>query len=201
MTQAPHHIQVKHFTGPEVTPWLPELAQLRIDVFREYPYVYEGTTAYEMTYLEKYARSLKSIFVVAFDENNRVLGASTGLPLADADPAFQSPFIVQQIPLETVFYFGESVLAPAARGQGIGHRFFDERESFAQANGFEIAAFCAVERPPEHPRLPADYRPHDDFWHKRGYARQSAMRCQFAWKDVGESEETEKEMVFWLRRL
>src|SRR3712207_8363574 len=59
---------------------------------------------------------------------------------------------------EAVYYFGESVLLPAYRRRGIGHAFFDAREQAALEYGFRIAAFCAVERPADDPRMPPDYR-------------------------------------------
>ena len=71
----------------------------------------------------------------------------------------------------SIFYCGESVLEPAYRGHGIGHRFFDLREAHARAlGGFRSITFCAVVRPPDHPQRPAEYRPLDAFWRKRGYA-------------------------------
>lgn len=201
LTYIPENITLKRLIGPEATPWLPQLAELRNEVFREFPLVYEGVMARGMVYLEQYARSLKSIFVVALGDKDAVLGVSVGLPLTDAPPAFQSPFIAQQVPPEDVFYFGESVLAPAARGVGIGHRFFDEREAFAQANGFGIAAFCVEDISPDSLEQPPEYRPHDDFWHERGYAMQPAMAFRFASTDQENNGDTGKNMVFWLRRL
>lgn len=45
----------------------------------------------------------------------QVAGASTALPMLDADQAFQAPFIEAGWDLERVYYFGESVLLPAYR--------------------------------------------------------------------------------------
>ena len=64
LTYIPENI-TPAFDYREATPWLPQLAELRNEVFREFPLVYEGVMARGMVYLEQYARSLKSIFVVA----------------------------------------------------------------------------------------------------------------------------------------
>jgi GNAT superfamily N-acetyltransferase len=188
-------------TGEAVAPYLGDLARLRIAVFRDYPYLYEGSAAYESDYLAAYARSPRSVFVLALD-GDEVVGASTGIPLLDDQPAFQAPFRAQGHALEQVFYFGESVLLRAYRGQGIGHRFFDEREAHARRlGGFALTAFCAVERPHDDPRRPADYRPNDVFWSKRGYRRQHDLFCELSWREPGQAAASSHLLRFWLRPL
>jgi GNAT superfamily N-acetyltransferase len=139
-------LNVQTFTGNAVGPYLDAVAELRIAVFRDWPYLYDGTRDYEKKYLATYARSPESLFVLAL-EGERVIGASTGIPLIDETAAFQQPFIERGIALADVFYFGESVLLKEYRGRGLGHRFFDEREAYARRLGrFTLTAFCAVER-------------------------------------------------------
>lgn len=194
-------IEVITCAGEAVAPYVGDLARLRIAVFREYPYLYEGDAAYEQRYLTAYARSPRSVFVLALD-GGRVVGASTGLPLADDGEAFHRPFLESGIPLDEVFYFGESVLLRDYRGQGLGHRFFDEREAHARRlGGFRLTAFCAVERADDDPRRPAGYRPNDAFWRKRGYVRQEDMFCALEWKEPGDSGPSVHSLRFWLRPL
>ena len=194
-------IDVITCVGEAVAPYVSDLARLRIAVFREYPYLYEGDAAYEQRYLTAYARSPRSLFVLALDEG-RVVGASTGLPLADDGEAFHRPFLERGLPLAEVFYFGESVLLREYRGKGLGHRFFDEREAHARRlGGFRLTAFCAVERAEDDPRRPAGYRPNDAFWRKRGYARQEDMFCTLEWKEPGDTAPRAHPLRFWLRPL
>ena len=135
-------VEIRPVSGIAVEPWLDELAELRIRIFRDYPYLSHGSAEYERDYLDRYARSKQSVVVLAM-EYNRLIGAATGLPLSDADPEFVAPFERHGPPPEQVFYFGESVLLPAYRGEGVGHRFFDLRELYAQDFGYSLTAFCA----------------------------------------------------------
>ncbi|MDQ8183805.1 GNAT family N-acetyltransferase [Pelagicoccus sp. SDUM812005] len=187
--------------GSEVRPYVPDLASLRIEVFREYPYLYEGSLDYESDYLLSYAKSARSVFALAFD-GEAVVGVSTGLPLAEADGDFAEPFLKNGYEMERIFYFGESVLRRGYRGRGIGSRFMRERERHARSLGdFDSCAFCAVQRAADDPRRPAGYQDLSGFWRKYGFEEQPALETSFSWKEIGESEESPKAMRFWLKRL
>jgi len=190
-------IDVRRISGEAVKPYLADLACLRIQVFREFPYLYEGDETYESDYLTSYADSARSVIVLARD-GAQVIGVSTGLPLREADEAFRQPFVKAGIDVDRVFYLGESVLLPAYRGQGLGHRFFDEREAHASERGFALTAFCAVQRPSDHPLRPADYRPHDVFWTKRGYVKRPELQVTLPWNQV-DGREVENVLTFWTR--
>ena len=193
-------LHIIHCAGEAVEPYLEDLARLRTTVFRDYPYLYEGSTDNESDHLAAYARSPGSVFVLALDDE-QIVGVATGIPLKDDQMAFQLPFRKKGLALEQIFYFGESVLLYAYRGKGLGHRFFDEREMHARRLGFKLAAFCAVERDEHDPRRPADYRPKDAFWTQRGYHRQHDLFCELSWRDLGHAEPTPHLMRFWLRSL
>lgn len=179
---------------------LPELARLRIAVFRAFPYLYDGDMAYEERYLRAYADSPGAIVVGAWD-GARLIGAATGAPMEDHAAEFARPFAERGFDLADIFYCGESVLLAGYRGQGVGHAFFDHREAQARALGRSLACFCAVIRPDDHPARPPDYAPLDPFWRKRGYHPVEGLVAAFPWRDIGDSAETEKPMQFWMREL
>ncbi|WP_234185972.1 GNAT family N-acetyltransferase [Shinella sp. NM-101] len=192
-------MQIEIVHGKAVAPHVADLARLRIAVFHAFPYLYAGSEAYEAAYLQTYAQSPESLFVLALD-GERIVGASTGVPMTDASEEFRAPFAAAGIDPATVFYFGESVLLPGYRGRGLGVRFFEEREAYSRRLGrFDWCAFCAVERPKDHPLRPADYAPLDDFWGRRGYTRRADLSTMLSWQDIGEAQETEKPMSFWLK--
>ncbi len=43
--------QLRQLHGQELGPWLDVLGKLRIRVFREFPYLYDGSLEYERDYL------------------------------------------------------------------------------------------------------------------------------------------------------
>ncbi len=189
-------VDISTVTGAAIAPWLDALAALRIQVFRDWPYLYEGTLEYERSYLQRYVDAEQGLMVLAHD-GDALIGASSGLPMAAADAEFQQPFLDADPGVDQVFYFGESVLHPQWRGQGLGHRFFDLREAFARQCGYPFVAFCAVQRPADHPSRPAASRDLTPFWRGRGYQPLANRQCQFHWTDVGETEQSIKPMQFW----
>lgn len=190
-----------HKIGADFESVFDDLAALRIEVFRAYPYLYEGTLAYEKPYLQTYSRSLRAFLLAVYD-GPKMIGATTCIPLSDETPEVQAPFLKAGYPLEEVFYFGESILLPAYRGRGMGHLFFEERERHAASFGtYRMMCFCAVDRPLDHPLRPEGYEPLDTFWAKRGYVRTPELESWFSWKDIGEEAESEKKMVYWVRPI
>lgn len=193
-----YSIQAIH--GEDIEPWLDGLGKLRIEVFREFPYLYDGDEAYESNYLRRYLNAVGSVIFVVTDDQGRLVGATTGLPMKEEGPEFREPLERAGIDIREVFYMGESVLLPEWRGRGIGHEFFERREAHALNLGCRANTFCAVDRSEDHPARPADYRPLDAFWMKRGYLRCEEIKARFPWKEIGQAEETEQTLTFWMKR-
>jgi GNAT superfamily N-acetyltransferase len=191
---------VRVLSGAALDAALDGVAALRITVFRDWPYLYDGTLEYERRYLQTYRNSPEAILVGAF-AGERLVGASTGTPMEDHAEEFAAPLAAIGLPLETIFYCAESVLLPEWRGRGLGHRFFDLREAHARALGRSHVVFCSVKRPEDHPARPASFRTNDAFWQGRGYAALPGVTAEFRWKDLGLDEETPKTLQFWMRRL
>lgn len=193
-------IDVRPLTGADLEDHLADVARLRMQVFRDWPYLYDGTFEYEHRYLQSYRQSEGAVLVGAF-EDDRLVGAATGTPMEDHADDFAAAFVKSGYELGDIFYHAESVLLPSFRGRGIGHRFFDIREAHARTLGRRYAVFCSVIRPLDHPARPANYRPLDEFWRKRGYEKIDGVLASFSWKDVGKVKEDVKQLQFWIRAL
>lgn len=209
-------IRIERWSGPALEQFIPELARLRIEVFRDFPYLYDGDIDYEKKYLQTYIDCPESVIVIAFDGDSRscsrqdsgihtihgdkVVGASTAIPMKYETDELKKPFLDHGYNLDEVFYCSESVLDKNYRGLGIGVRFFEQREAHAKdLGGFKYICFCCVERPADHPRRPADYVALDQFWNKRGYVKHPELNTTYIWKDLDDVNETPKPMTFWLK--
>lgn len=193
-------LRISLLNGADIASESAVLAQLRLTVFREWPYLYDGTVEDEHEYLQSYIGCADSLAILVWN-GAECVGASTMLPLAQAKLAVQAPFQQHGVKIGSVAYFGESLVLQPWRGQGLGVKFFELREAHARQLGLSTCAFCAVARSVDHPARPANYIPNDAFWTRRGYRKRPELEACYDWVDVGGSERSSKPMQFWLREL
>ncbi|MCO5142668.1 MAG: GNAT family N-acetyltransferase [Oligoflexia bacterium] len=192
---------IKTYQGKEGSAFIDDLARLRISVFREYPYLYDGDAEYEKKYLSRYF-SIPSSFLVLASIEQKIIGASTAMHLKDELKEFKEPFEKNSFDTNSICYFGESVLLPEYRGLGIGKIFMQKRIDFARTIlKAKYSCFCAVQRNKNDTRKPQDYKPLDEFWIKLGFEKVTNLTTSFAWKELGETTESNKLMQFWLKPL
>ncbi len=197
MTQKLRIIRLK---GNEILPFIADLAKLRIEIFRNYPYLYEGDLEYENNYLTTYVSCPESIMILVL-ENDHIVGASTAIPLEFETAQCQKPFIDQGMNIQNIFYLGESVLLPEYRGRNIYRHFFHERELAATEYGCHATTFCAIERSPNDSRRPKNYVTLDKIWEHFGYKKYPELCAYYEWKEIGEKTISNKPLIFWLKNL
>lgn len=193
------NLTITEIEGTALAPWIDALGGLRMRVFREFPYLYEGTLEYERDYLRVYQASSRSRIVLVTDKAGLLVGATTCIPLAEESAEFRKSFINSGYEVGRFLYFGESIVLPEWRGLGLGKEFFIRREEHAHRLGLDMTTFCAVDRPAQHPLRPAGYRPLDGFWTSRGYQKQAGLKVEFSWKEIGEEEDSPKTLTFWTK--
>lgn len=193
-------LHIKKLTGDQLGDYLQAVARLRITVFAEFPYLYDGDLAYENWYLQKLAELTGAVIVAAFDDEE-VIGAATGSPMVNQFEDFSAPLVSAGYDINEFFYCGESVLLPQYRGQGVGHEFFDYREDQARALGLKKSCFLSVIRADDDPRRPEGYRDLHGFWRKRGYEKMEGLTASFPWQEHGSNEERINHLCYWIRGL
>ena len=72
-------LRIESLAGQQIASQLDALAALRIQVFRDWPYLYEGSREYEAKYLQVYIDCPRALCVVVWD-GDRCVGASTVIP-------------------------------------------------------------------------------------------------------------------------
>ncbi len=193
-------MEVIRLIGKEARCYVNELAELRLKVFYDYPYLYEGNLEYEKKYLETYFKAEHSIIVLLKD-HDKIVGATTGIWAHEEEEHFREPFRTWGLNPEEVFYFGESVLLREYRGQGHGKVFFQERERYARTLPFiKHLSFCGVVRE-NHPLEPQGYKPLDRFWESQGFKKAQGLVTEYHWKDRGDEQETNKKMQYWIKEI
>lgn len=194
-------MEFRIYRGFQIEEVADALARLRITIFKDFPYLYDGDMAYEQEYLKTYINSPSSLVFIVL-EDAEIIGATTCIPIMDETQEVQAPFLKLGYDLSKIIYFGESILLKKYRGRGIGNIFFDTREKYARSlEFFELICFCAVQRPSSHPLTPHNYNPLDNFWLSRGYNKSEELKTEFSWRDLGESTETQKTMQFWVKKI
>jgi len=187
--------------GKDMTGLLPDLARLCTIVFREWPYLYEGDGSYDVSHLQTLVESPRAALIIAYDGNMPV-GASTCLPLEDATTNVQAPFLERGWPLTRFFYFAESVLLPPYRDRGIGMTFSLMKEAHARAvSDCDYFCFCTIQRAEDHPLRPTDAKSLDGFRRRLGYIPVPDLHCTMSWKEIGEADDSEMPLLFWVKPL
>ncbi|PZW37660.1 acetyltransferase (GNAT) family protein [Humitalea rosea] len=193
-------LRIERLAGPGLRALLPEVARLRIEVFRDWPYLYEGDQDSEARFLAAFSASPGAVVVLA-RAGDAVVGAATCQPMTEAPAAVQAPFLAAGMDPARLCYFGESVLRASHRGQGAGVAFFEQRLAAAREAGLTQAAFCAVRRDAADPRRPTGHAPLDGFWGKRGFAPAPGLAIRMGWREVGGGAEVPHWLDVWLREL
>lgn len=198
--QSDNTVRFTTYTGAAIGPVLGDFQRMHAAVFYDWPYLYGGT-ATGTPYIARYAQSPRAALFIG-RAAGQPIGHATCLPLEDEAVFVQAPFLARGWDPRRFFYFGEGALLRAWRGQGLGKRIFDLRESHARAvSTADYAVFCSVRRPAQHPLRPADATTNDAFWRRRGYQPLLGVACEMTWTDRGDAAESSHILDFWIKSL
>ncbi|WBF66921.1 GNAT family N-acetyltransferase [Desulfovibrio subterraneus] len=186
--------------GAELLPHLESLADLRLTIFCEFPYLYQGDKSHELDYLKVYAESPDAMAIMGW-EGEAVAGAVTGVPLASEAAEFTAGFAGTAYPVEQGYYIGELLFHRQFRGGGRGSVLLEQAEAHVRSlNRFRYLACATVVRPDNHPMRPSDFVPIERFLQRHAYDRMDGVTTMMQWPELGGAS-LEHVMQFWVKEL
>lgn len=186
--------------GAQIEEHLEAIAQLRIDIFREYPYLYKGDASYEKKYVQTYADSKQSVVIVALD-GSALAGAMTGIPLLDEMDELKTPFASGPYSLESIYYVGELLFYPVYRDKGLGSIMLNQLEEYVrQIGGFRHLTCATVIRPDNHSMRPAGFKPIERFLNHANFVKLEGVTASLAWPGL-DGKTRHHALQFWMKSL
>lgn len=194
------NISERLLQGPQIQEYLEQIAQLRLTIFKEYPYLYDGRLKDELDYLRHYADQGEATAIIA-SCGNQLAGAVTAIPLQCESEELTSPFTATQYLAERIIYIGELLFYPDYRNKGLGSRLLSRIEQhYRDQKIYEYLTSVTVKRPEDHPCRPDGYVPIERFLLRNQFAKIPGLTTHFTWKEI-DGIRRDHEMQFWIKAL
>jgi len=199
--------EIKYFQyyGAEIKEHIDTMARFRLEQFKEYPYLYVGDYGQEQVHLGSYANYRESSLILAA-ENDKVVAISTSLPLKYEEEVLSCcAEELERMGMDATkgYYFGETIILPEYRSQGIGSTIVNMQEEYARTLGCTFVCFIAVQREPDHPLRPKDYVEAAIIFERLGF-KKTESSISFSWPTIqadGAVREQGNLLDFWIKRL
>jgi hypothetical protein len=186
-------------TGKEAKEYLPQIANIRINMFKEFPYLYKGSLEDEKIYLDTYFNSKDTIILLAFDKQ-RLIAFSNSIPLEQEMDEIKQPFIKNNIDIKKYLYIGEMMIYPEHRNKNLFNIMYKFHEDNAKSIYSNIV-FMSVTRSRNHPSKPRNYRPLDILWKHNGYQELNKIKINLSWKQIDTNKLEENKLSVWSKKL
>ncbi len=196
---------IRLVTGKDLIHLIDFIAQQRVEFYKGYPYLYDGTLEGQRQELTWYFSVPGVVAAVTYFGDVPVAYAS-GTPLT---PYMQRHFAEfahvcksNDIDPNEHFHIVDVVVLPEYRGHNLVRRMFEKLESYAQDLGFASISLSS-ESHEHHPLKPKNYRNTDSMWQKLGYTK-TDMFIHFSWETIqlsGPSKMEKHAMSYWMKQL
>lgn len=202
--ESTHTIKVVH--GADSAEYMDCLGSLRLETFKEFPYLYVGTKEIEDHYVGWYPKDPNTLFGIA-QVQGKFAGILTGVPLrslCNRDLNTQNACEKAGLVIADYYYLGEVITLKEFRNQGIATSNFKALEENAKKLGYKHTCFITVEREENHPLKPADYKGPASLFTKLGYTKTDS-RFPFLWPTIQQNgsviQDFENFVVLWIKEL
>ncbi len=181
-------ITFKILSSTDIKPFLMTLAQKRIDTFRQWPYLYDGKLKDAVEYISNFINSQRSHVILAFDDT-KIIGALTGIPLADSIPEFRDTFYTNELNPSDYFYISEAMIQKPYRGKRLLFKMLKSLHKNAQN---KVLCFSMIQRKDHLKSYPKTLS-------TLGFTQNPNCKAILDWKEVGNNLETSHELIFWFQ--
>ena len=161
------------------------LANFRLRYFREFPYLYVGTEESEQEHIAEYIANSTARLLIAKD-GEKIIGVAIGTMLSTELEILRritEPLRNLGIVPERFYYFGEMILDPAYRHQGLGKQMLERLKTAGREQGVDRFGFFAVFREQNDIRRPAGYVDSDVIFRKFGFEK-TDISISFEWATI-----------------
>lgn len=193
-------LRVFHLQGCDARPHFADMARLRIELFREFPYLYQGDVDYEKAYLETYFSCPETNVLLVYAAD-AMIGFSTSIPLSSELPEIRAPYERCGLDTAEFLYLGEALLETPFRGQGILRVFHEFHENAARRAGKRFTTLMTVDRPDDHPLRPAGHTPMDVLLAHFGYEKLPGCAVCMEWHQADTCQTELNTLSVWLKEL
>jgi hypothetical protein len=156
------------FRGLSVSPYIKDIAKLRIETLKDFPYLYKGDLKKEIEYLEKTYLSSNDSWFLLYLSSSGVAGGVGITPLDMLPDEIKEPFIINGINMSDYVYIGEAMLLKDFRDRGLFRNMLSFAEKQSKFAGKKYVTFSYVEREKTNNQ---NCRSGDSLWEKFGYFR------------------------------
>ena len=156
------------FRGLSVSPYLKDIAKLRIDTLKDFPYLYKGELEKEIEHLEKTYLASNDSWFLLYLSSTGVIGGIGITPLDMLPSDIKEPFIINGLNIHDYMYIGEAMLLRDYRDRGLFKNMLSFAEKQAKFAGKKNTVFSYVEREKMNDRYK---RAGDSLWEKFGYSK------------------------------
>jgi hypothetical protein len=190
-------ISYKIIKNKEIESYTKYIASLRLMMFKEFPYLYEGSLEQEEKYLSFYTDFPDGRVVLA-KQGGCIAGLLTGMPMisiCEHISDFKKTLDEHKRTLNGAYYYGEGLVLPAYRGQGMLTKMFEVLNNEIKIMGYNHAYGITVIRDKNDARRPAHYRDTDTLWDRMGLTK-TTMVYGGKWPTIIKTGDTAIEMNY-----
>jgi len=198
-------LEFKTYQGKEIEAFIDKIGQIRLDAFKEFPYLYKGDLDYERAYLSEYTKHEKSLLILVYSFNEIVgfiTGAAIDSKLSITEDAFKL-FKSKGLSPSSFYYIGEIIVLKEYRSFDLSSKLLKEVEDFALAQGYSSTCFLTVVREDDHPLKPKDYKDTAKLWEFHKYKRMN-LYTKYKWTTIINSTDAiyqENRLEYWCKSL